>query len=108
MLRDLTERNGKHHPVSINKFLKVFGKNNKFSELAKMIKEIDREYTGYVTQTELDDILKILYPKHFANSSLKQIYLPFVSGANKILVDYCKFKRFLIESIPGMLDLIPD
>ena len=30
-----------------------------------IIKSIDKDHNGYVTSTELDDILKILYPGPF-------------------------------------------
>lgn len=38
-------------------------KNNqgKLSELMKIINSIDKEHNGYVTQTELDDILKHIF-----------------------------------------------
>ena len=32
-------------------------------EVFKIIKEIDRDNNGYVTQTELDDILRLMYRK---------------------------------------------
>ena len=31
----------------------------------RIIKSIDKDHNGYVTSTELDDILKILYPEPF-------------------------------------------
>jgi hypothetical protein len=34
---------------------------NKLVEMMRRIKEIDKEHNGYVTSTELDDILRISY-----------------------------------------------
>jgi len=39
----------------------------------KMIKEIDKDHNGYVTTTELDDILKIIYPQELGPFNLKGI-----------------------------------
>ena len=64
-------------------------------ELFWTIQGIDKDHNGYVTQTELDDILKIIVPE-LKDVNLKSVYLPFTSSANKVLVDYKKFKGFLI------------
>ena len=40
----------------------------------RAIKEIDKEHNGYVTSTELDDILKISYKKELVNKNLKNIF----------------------------------
>ena len=39
----------------------------------KIIKEIDSENNGYVTNQELDDILKISYEAELGNKDLKPI-----------------------------------
>lgn len=45
----------------------------------RSIKEIDKEHNGYVTSTELDDILKIIYKKELTNKNLKTIFKPYSS-----------------------------
>ena len=49
--------------ISEKDFFQVFKNDNKMGELAFIIRNIDRDHNGYVTSTEMDDILKILYPK---------------------------------------------
>lgn len=43
----------------------------------RQIKEIDKDNNGYVTCTELDDILKLNYPKKLKKMSFKAIFKPF-------------------------------
>ena len=64
-----------------------------------MIYEIDKDANGYVTSTEIDDILKILYPNEFGNKKLKNILKPFCSSANKVLLDYKAFRKFMNENL---------
>ena len=68
-------------------------------ELFKYIREIDRDHNGFVTQTELDDILKILFKQELENVTLKPIFLPFTSLANKVLVDYKKFRDYIVREL---------
>lgn len=65
----------------------------------KSIKDIDKEHNGYVTITELDDILKIYYKKELTDKNLKEIFKPFASIQNRILIDYKKFRDFLLGKI---------
>jgi len=41
--------------------LMIFG-DNQMLDMMRRIKEIDKEHNGYVTSTELDDIIKLAYP----------------------------------------------
>ena len=82
--------------MQMEEFIKIIKEKNKLSEVFKIIREIDRDHNGYITQTELDDILKLLYPEEFKNVNLKAVYLPFTSIANKILVDYKKFRDYVL------------
>ena len=65
----------------------------------KNIKDIDKEHNGYVTVTELDDILKLAYKKELEDKNLKEIFKPFASIQNRILIDYKKFRDFLLKKI---------
>ena len=76
-----------------------------------IIKSIDKDHNGYVTSTELDDILKILYPGPFdplarsgglQNVALKSIIRPYASSANRVLVDYKKFRDFISNGLKNM------
>lgn len=59
-----------------------------------MIRSIDNDRNGYITSSELDDILKEVYPD-LKNKDLKRLIKPFCSVSNKILVDYGRFKSFV-------------
>lgn len=45
----------------------------------RCINEIDKEHNGYVTSTELDDIIKISYGEELENSNLKMLFRPYAS-----------------------------
>ena len=65
-----------------------------------MINSVDKDRNGYVTNTELDDILKIAYPAAFEDGGLKDANLKplmrkFASSANKVLIDYIQFRDFI-------------
>ena len=45
--------------------IKVIAADNKMDEVMHIIGQIDKDHNGYVTVTELDDILKLHYPLHF-------------------------------------------
>ena len=40
----------------------------------RCIKDIDKEKNGYVTNQELDDILKMTYPEKLGNKDLKKLF----------------------------------
>ncbi len=67
--------------------------------IMKSIKDIDKEHNGYVTSTELDDILKICYKKELTDKNLKEIFKPFASIQNRILIDYKKFRDYLLKAL---------
>ena len=63
---------------------------NKLVEIKRTISEIDKDHNGYITSSELDDILKIYCPG-LENASLTAIIQKFSSIQNKILIDYKGF-----------------
>ena len=64
----------------------------------KRIKEIDREHNGYVTTTELTDILHIVLPI-LKTKNLTQVLKPYASIANKVLIDYKRFKNDIVKGL---------
>jgi len=78
--------------------MKNFQNEHKLSELMRVIAEIDIDRNGYVTLTELDDILKMLFPE-LANRNLKSILMPFSSSANKVLIDYKRLRDSILEAL---------
>ena len=85
--------------ITEQEFFKVFKDNDKLGELSFIIRNIDKDHNGYVTSTEMDDILKVLYPKQLANVNLKHILRPHCSSANKVLLDYKNFKAYIKNGI---------
>ena len=57
-----------------------------------MLRELDPGRNGYVTNQELEDIFRSVYPEKLKNVSLKRIFESFASIQNKLLIDY---KRLL-------------
>lgn len=85
--------------MSEEEFIRVIRKNNKMEEIMRTIKEIDKDHNGYVTRTELDDILKMYYPPELDEKDISLIIKRFGSIQNKILIDYKSFKKWINESI---------
>jgi hypothetical protein len=83
------------NPIKEKDFLKVVYLNPKLKEIMLTIREIDKDHNGYVTRTELDDILKLYYKEHFADKDLFPIINKFSSISNKILIDYRAFKDYI-------------
>ena len=67
------------------------------------VKSIDKCHTGFVTKTELDDIIKLLAPS-VKNRDLNLIYRPFCAVQNRILVEYKKFFEWLLTSLKQLDD----
>ena len=65
----------------------------------RTIKEIDSEHNGFITQTELDDILKMHYPEELEDKDLMPIIKRFASIQNKILIDYKRFRDCIMTQI---------
>ncbi len=53
----------------------------------RQIKDVDMDNNGFVTLTELEDILTSVY-KEFANKDISLFIKRFRSIQNKVLVDY--------------------
>jgi hypothetical protein len=65
----------------------------------RAIKEIDKDHNGYVTSTEIDDILKINYASKLKMANLKPIIKPFCSISNPVLIDYKGFRDYILNGI---------
>ena len=85
--------------ISEEEFIKIIRKNNKMEDIMRTIKEIDKDHNGYVTRTELDDIMKMYYPPELDEKDIVPIIKKFGSIQNKILIDYKAFKKWINEQI---------
>ena len=86
-------------PITEEEFVQILIKNNKLAEIIRTIKEIDRQHNGFVTSTELDDILKMIYKSELADKDLKPMLKKYASIQNRILIDYKQFRDNLVKQL---------
>jgi hypothetical protein len=63
----------------------------------RIVKEIDSENNGYVTNQELDDIFKMIYEQELGGRDLISFFKRFASLQNRILIDYKRLRDFLMK-----------
>jgi Ca2+-binding EF-hand superfamily protein len=86
-------------PITEREFLEVVWRDNKIKQVMLMIKQIDRDHNGYVTASELDDIVKIVYAESLKTKDLIPIMSKFCSIQNRILIDYKKFRDWILTNV---------
>lgn len=59
--------------------VRIIYKDNKIKEIVRTIYEIDKQRNGYITTTELDDILKLNYKEELANKDLRLMMRKYAS-----------------------------
>ena len=57
--------------ISPRTFIQMLSLDNKLGSIMTTIKEIDKDHNGYVTETELSDIIKLNYPEEMTNFDFK-------------------------------------
>ena len=87
--------------ITEKEFIDIVKKDVKIDEISRLLREIDERLTGFVTKTELEDIMKIVYEEELADKDLADIIQPFCSIINKIVVDYRAFKEYLNSKVKG-------
>ena len=86
-------------PLSESELVAIFLKNSKMTEFMRLCREINPDKNNFVTVVELDDILRILYEQELEGKDLTELYEPFCSIQNKILVDYKGFRDTIISKL---------
>jgi Ca2+-binding EF-hand superfamily protein len=81
--------------MSEREFLRLFVVDDKLSQIMTMIRYIDKDRNGYVTTTEMEDILHEVYAEKLKNRDFKHILRVFTCVQNPILLDYNKFRDFI-------------
>lgn len=66
-------------PLSESEFINIWAKENKYNDIFITIKQIDKDHNGYVTRTELDDILKLKMKESLSKYNLTPIINKFCS-----------------------------
>jgi len=78
--------------ISTHEILSVVNKDkDRLSKVWLAIRHIDKQRNGFVTNTEIDDILKEVYPE-LKTYDLSRLFQPFSSDLNRILIEHKKFK----------------
>ena len=85
--------------LKFDELLEIIRTRNCMLDIMRRIKEIDREFNGYVTTTELEDILRLSYAKELTGFNLKFIFRKYASIQNKILIDYRTFRDDIIKGL---------
>ena len=86
--RDVGKHSGPKEDLTDKELLEIFVNDNKLEEFTRMIRSIDADHNGFITWTEAEDMLKMLYPEELKNKSLKKMLKPYCSPANRVLMDY--------------------
>ena len=73
--------------------------DDRLKEINLAIREIDPERNGYVTNQELDDILRINYSTQMEGKHVFDFVKQFASVSNPILIDYNLFKKHLYSAV---------
>ena len=69
----------KKTPITAKEFIAAIHSDDKQQEVMRTIGEIDKDHNGYVTASELDDILKLFYREHFEAREIIPIIKKFSS-----------------------------
>ena len=76
--------------------LDVLAKSEKeYASMLRVIKDVDMDNNGFLTVTELDDILKLVYKVDFKDRDLSLFIKRFRSIQNRVLVDYRAVKKVI-------------
>lgn len=73
-------------------------------EIMRIINQIDKQHNGYVTVTELDDILRLTYKEELQNKNCRLIMKKYASIQNRVLVDYKKFRDSILEQVNLLIE----
>jgi hypothetical protein len=83
-------------PITEAELVRIIFENNKLNDIIRTIYQIDKQHNGYVTTTELDDILKLNYKDELADKDTRLIMRKYASIQNRVLVDYKKFRDSIV------------
>ena len=92
-------------PISEAELVSIFSDNNKIAEFYRYCREINPDKNGVVTTVELDDILRLLFPEELKGKDLTELFAPFCSEHNKILIDFKGFINTLNNKIKQQLEV---
>lgn len=85
--------------MDFNVLIQVFAKQNYLIKILNTIRTIDRDKNGFVTNQELEDILKLFYKTQLGHYDLKPVLKKFACEQNRLLINYTKFKEKIVEKL---------
>lgn len=91
------EQQPKQQNITKEEFISIMTREDKLKEVMFTIRQIDKEHNGYVTRNELEDILKMYMKESLDHYNLAPILNQFSSIQNKILIDYMKFQKWVMQ-----------
>ena len=89
----------KREPMSEHELMVLMTADDRLKDITLAFREIDPFRNGYITQQELDDIFRENYHEKMDGKNMFGLIKEFRSITNKILVDYNKFKKWIISSL---------
>lgn len=89
-------------PITLEEMLQIMYESGdhekKLKEIMFTIGKIDTNPTGFVTKTELDDIIKITYPE-LLDRDIAPVISKFSALQNKICIDYRRFRDRIVRGL---------
>ena len=89
-------------PITEDEIFQIFANDNKLKSIMLTIKEIDKDHNGFVTSTELDDIIKLYYRAELMDKDLLPFIGKFASLQNRILIHYKSFQSYLRKNVTAV------
>ena len=86
-------------PIAEEDLINMMVEEDRAKEINLAISEIDPERNGYVTNQELDDILRMNYTTQMEGKHILDFVKQFASVSNPILIDYNLFKKYLFTAV---------
>jgi len=108
MFKNKMDRGIKRSPMEVEELFQLMANSNKMKEVSLAFKEIDPDRTGYVTAPEIDDLFRFLYPEEFKDKTMFGIVRPFEISSNRILIEYGKFRKWLLCELNLRKPVEPD
>ena len=96
---DRTRDKKKKVPIEEEDLINMIVEDDRSKEINLAIREIDPERNGYVTNQELDDILRMNYTSQMEGKHVFEFVKQFASVSNPILIDYNLFKKYVYTAV---------
>ena len=96
---DRTRVKKKKVPATEEELIDMMFLTDRMKDIGLAIREIDPDRNGYITNQELDDIIRINYTKEMEGKHIFEFIKQFASSSNPILIDYNLFKKHMSTAV---------